>query len=320
MIETNSDSIYIYGDITPYDEFDSDMGAKSFVDALNSFGGQDATIHVNSAGGDVFEALAIHNAIKNYSGTVTAQVDGLAASAASLIVCAADKIVMAKNALMMLHMPSVCCCGYYNSADLSKMSERLAAIENSVVESYQDRLNRSNVQTQPDILSLLKAETWLDAQSAVKWGFADEITDTAVDIQINDDELISNKLHVDLKLFNETNLRKALKLPKMSAPKPADVVREIRNRERSRIQDLMKLRGQNQAADALIEVAIENGKTVAELQPYLDAVKNVSTLDGAVKNISAMIRDQMNSGAENVIGCRPAFRSTGGDSQICERR
>ena len=301
MIETNSDtqSIYIYGDISAYTYFDSDTSAKSFVDALNGFGEQDLTVHVNSGGGDGFEAVAIFNAIKLYPGNVTVMVDGLAASAASLITCAADKIIMAKNALMMLHMPSVCCCGFYDKAALDKMSERLTAIESSVVESYQDRLSRADLQVQPDILTLLKNETWLTAADALKYGFADEIADNSVDIEIDDETLTVDKLQIDMKRFDETKLRKVLNV---KATSKADSSDKIRMTERNRIRDLSALRGQNRAIDALVDVAIETGKSVNEMQPYFDALKNVSTVDDAHEKFSAVIRDQMNSGAEKVTG------------------
>lgn len=302
-LKTGSGSIYIYGDLVSDAWTGSGVSAKKFVDALNSFGDSDVEVHINSGGGCVFEALAIFNAIKFYAGNVTVIVDGLAASAASLITCGADKVVMAKNALMMLHMPSVVCCGFYDKADLDKLSEQLAAIENSVVESYQDRLALVDLQVQPDILTLLKAETWLTAADALKYGFADEIADNSVDIAVDDETLIVDKIQVDLKRFDETKLRKALNVEsKISAPKIPDLLNRARMAERNRIQSLMSLRGQNSATDAVIEVALESGKTVDEIQPYLDALKNVSTGDIAQEKFTAVIRDQMNSGAEKVTG------------------
>lgn len=298
-LKTGSGSIYIYGDLVSDAWTDSDTSAKSFVDALNSFNGADVTIHINSGGGCVFEALAIFNAIKNYSGNVTVRVDGLAASAASLITCAADKVVMMKNSLMMLHMPSVACCGFYDKADLDKLSEQLAAIENSVVESYNDRLSRADLQVQPDIMTLLKAETWLTAADALKYGFADEIADSSVDIEIDDETLTVDKLQIDMKRFDETKLRKVLNVKPTAK---ADASEKIRLHERNRIRDLSALRGQNRAIDALVDVAIETGKSVNEMQLYFDALKNVSTADEAAEKFSAVIRDQMNSGAEKVTG------------------
>ena len=318
MIETKSASaeIYIYGDITPYDEFDSDTSAKSFVDELKNFDGEDITVHVNSPGGNCFEALAIHNALKSYGGNVTAQVDGLAASAASLIVCGADKIVMAKNALMMLHMPATIMNGFFNAKELTKARDMLIAIEDAIVDTYQSRLNRADspLNAQIDLRAMLESETWLNARDALKWGFADEIAG-AVDMQIDNSNkvLVVNSMRVDMKKFDEAKLRRALEAEKIMEIKTETTaqvvdVKEILQQERDRIGALMKLRGTHPIIDALVDVAIERGTTVAEFQGYYDAATNqinssasVETSSAAEK-FSAVIRDQMNSGAENVIG------------------
>ena len=322
-----SADIYIYGDIVSDAWFDTDTTAKNFVDDLNSFGNKPVTVHINSAGGDCFAALAISNAIKN-RGNVTVSIDGLCASAATLIACGADKVTMAANALYMIHAPAVGLMGFYDAAELSKVQTSMAAIEASILATYESRVTRSG-QDAANIADMVKAETWLDASQALDAGFIDEITDK-VDMRVDDSQklLIVNKLNVDMKKFDEGKLRRALEdklmtqtvtetkitettpVENKTAPvedKPTAPVIDaaaIRAQELGRIRALMNLRGTNSAVDALIEVAIDNGKTVDEMQPYFDAVKNIAppapTVTTAVDQINAVIRDQMSSGAEGV--------------------
>ena len=321
MIEMKSASaeIFIYGDITSDKWMDSDTSAKSFVDELKTFGGKDITVHVNSPGGNVFSALAIHNALKGYDGTVVAKVDGVAASAASLIVCGADKVVMASNALMMLHMPAAILQGYYNAAELTKTRDMLTAIEDAIVDTYQSRINRSDspLNAQVDVRTMLESETWLNAHDALKWGFADEIAE-AVDMQIDNAKkvLVVNKMHVDMKKFDEEKIRRALEAENMAVKTEIKEVtteqvvdvKEILQQERDRIGGLMKLRGTHPIIDALVDVAIERGTTVDEFQGYFDAATKQINSSKPVESTSAaqrienVIIDQMTSGAEGVIG------------------
>lgn len=318
MIEVKSVSadIFVYGDITSDKWTDEDTTAKSFVDALNAFDGKDVTVHVNSAGGDVFAALAIHNAMQNYKGNVTVSIDGLAASAASLIACGADKIVMASNALMMIHMPSVMLGGSYTADDLEKVQATLTAVKTAIVSTYRSRINRaqSPLAASIDVSAMLQSETWFNARDALKWGFVDEVAEP-VDLKIDNvsNMMIVNSLRVDMKKFDEEKLRRAMEVKNMTnttvtttVEKTAPVVdvAAIRAQEVGRIRALMKLRGTNKAVDALVDVALEDGKTVEEIQKYVDAVKDLvapTPIDAAEK-ICGVITDHMNSGAEGVTG------------------
>lgn len=292
--------LFLYGEITSEKYFDEDESAKSFVDKLNDADDDELILHVNSMGGDVFAALAIFNAIKNFKGTVTAKVDGIAASAASLVVCAANKVVMASNALMMIHLPATFLSGFYTSTDLSKARDALAATEDAIIDTYQQRINRaqSSIGEKVDVRTMLQNETWFNAADAVKWGFADEIAEP-VDAVIDGNFLIVNSLKVDMKKFDESKIRRA-----MEVTMQAEKISDIRAQEIGRIRSLMKLRGTNSVVDALIDVAIDKGQTVDEIQPFLDAVSKVEPAQKStpVDEISAVIRDQMNSGAENVRG------------------
>lgn len=143
--------------------------AKDFIAALGSLTASHITLSINSPGGSVFDALAIYNAVKQHPAKVTVKVLGLAASAASLVTMAGDKIVMPENAFMMIHNPMA---GFFGNADaMREMADVIDKIGASLVATYAQRTG----QAEDKIRELLAAETWLDAQEALALGFADEI-------------------------------------------------------------------------------------------------------------------------------------------------
>ncbi len=330
-------AIYIYGDITSDRWYDNDTTAKSFVEDLNSFGGQSVTVHINSGGGDVFAALAISNAMKNYSGDVIVSIDGLAASAASLVAMGGSQIKMASNALLMIHAPAVGLLGYYDATELAKIQTSLAAVGQSIIDTYQGRLSRTEAgqETLKTLSTMIESETWLNATQALSGGFIDEVTD-AVSIKVDDAQKVMfvNSLAVDIKKFDAAKMRRAMEARSMdineqsffdklksaitdaltpknaTAPEPPTTgdAEQIRQQELARIRDLQALKCDNKAVNAIVDVAIGNGTSLADLRPYVDALTKVavpSAQDTADK-ILAVIRDQLNSGAEGVQGSQPA--------------
>ena len=276
-----------------------DTSAAGLAYDLKFLDGRDVTLHVNSAGGDVFAALAIYNALKSYQGKVTVSIDGLAASAASLIAMGGSRVTMASNALMMIHLPSAELAGYFDTQDLSKLQEQLAAVEKSLIAVYSTRISES------DARRMMQAETWLSAQQALDMGLIDEITDD-VPLAIDNKHkvLFVNKLAVSTKNFDADKLRRAMEAKTMDEQK---IIAQVRQQELSRIRDLQALRCDNAAVNAIVDVALSDGKTVAEVQNYIDAVKKIPAPEPApavndvADKIVAVIRDQLTSGAENVV-------------------
>jgi ATP-dependent protease ClpP protease subunit len=156
-----------------YDVIGSDFWGDG-VDAkgvVNFLAEQDdaAEIHVriNSPGGAAFEATAIYNALARDPRRVVVYIDGLAASAASLVAMAGDQIRMAKNALMMIHGATGITIG--TASDHESMVEVLHKVDGTMAKTYADRSGLG----QPDVESLMEAETWMDAAEAEAHGFAD---------------------------------------------------------------------------------------------------------------------------------------------------
>ncbi|WP_075220712.1 head maturation protease, ClpP-related [Acuticoccus yangtzensis] len=160
-------------EVTIYDEIGAyGISAKSFLDEFAALpDGQRITLRINSPGGSVFDAVAIHNALKRHPAGVTVWIDGIAASAASYIAMAGDEVVMPANAFLMIHDPSGMVLG--TADDMRAMAEALDKIKTNLVAGYAAKSGGSDA----DIAELMRKETWLDAEEAVALGFVDRVTD-----------------------------------------------------------------------------------------------------------------------------------------------
>jgi ATP-dependent protease ClpP protease subunit len=177
------------------------ISAKQFSDELKAMGDVGLIkVRINSVGGDVFEGIAIYNMLKHHPARVEVMIDGIAASIASVIAMAGDKISMPENAVMMIHRPFANIIG--DADDMRDMADALEKIAGTLVISY-----RRSGQSDEQIMTLMSAETWLTAGEAVAAGFADEIV-PAVKIAA----------FFDLKRFR--NAPMALTSPVPSAPAP----------------------------------------------------------------------------------------------------
>ncbi len=154
-----------------YDMIDDQYGvsATSFVDAINSIKSGDISLHINSPGGDVFSARAMVAAISAHPSNITAYIDGLAASAASCVAVACDKVVMQKGSMMMVHCASSIVWG--NSADMLEMSKLLDKIDATIASDYARKTGKS----ESEMLALMLNESWLTADEALEIGFADAV-------------------------------------------------------------------------------------------------------------------------------------------------
>jgi ATP-dependent Clp endopeptidase proteolytic subunit ClpP len=143
--------------------------ASSLVKDLASLGGKDLTVHMNTPGGEVFDGIAIYQALKNYAGNVTVIVDALAASIGSVIAMAGNKVVMAKNATMMIHEGHTVCAG--NAAEMQHKAMQLDNASANIASIYAERAGGS-VESWREYM---RAETWFNAEETVRVGLADEI-------------------------------------------------------------------------------------------------------------------------------------------------
>lgn len=161
--------IYIYGDIFPYDWWPDTVSAAGFKDELQNLknnGVSNLTIRINSSGGDVFEGVAIYNLLRSFPGQVNTHVDGLAASIASIIMLAGDKITIAENAMVMIHDPWSCLCG--SAEELRGAADRLDKVKAALVETYVLRTKMD----ENTVAQKMAAETWFIGKEAVDAGLA----------------------------------------------------------------------------------------------------------------------------------------------------
>lgn len=167
--------ILIYSDIGT-DWFGDSVSAVSVKAQLDQMEG-DVTIRINSPGGDVFDGFAIYNLLAQHKGKKTVYIDGLAASAASVVAMAGDEIVMGDNALMMIHNPWTMSLG--NSAEMRSTADLLDKIRDSIVTTYATKSTLDGA----TIADLMEKETWFSADEAVADGFA--TSTTASDKQVS---------------------------------------------------------------------------------------------------------------------------------------
>ena len=156
------------GTIAEESWFDDDVTPQLFKDELNS-GTGDITVWINSPGGDCVAAAQIYNMLSNYKGKVTVKIDGIAASAASVIAMAGDTVLVSPVSMLMIHNPATIAWG--DHAEMQKAIDMLAEVKESIINAYVLKTGLSR----PKLSHLMDAETWMDANKAVELGFADEI-------------------------------------------------------------------------------------------------------------------------------------------------
>lgn len=148
--------------------FDDEVTPKIFRDELMS-GEGDITVWINSPGGDCIAAAQIYNMLLEYKGNVTIKIDGIAASAASVVAMAGNKVIMSPVSMLMIHNPMTMAAG--DTIEMKKAISMLTEVKESIINAYELKTGMSR----DKIAKLMDAETWMDANKAVELGFADEI-------------------------------------------------------------------------------------------------------------------------------------------------
>ncbi len=161
-------TLFLNGTIAEESWFDDDVTPQLFKEELNA-GTGNITVWINSPGGDCVAAAQIYNMLANYKGTVTVRIDGIAASAASVIAMAGTKVIMSPVSMMMIHNPMTIAFG--DSANMQKAIAMLDEVKESIINAYEIKTGLSRAK----LSRLMDAETWMDANSAIEMGFADEI-------------------------------------------------------------------------------------------------------------------------------------------------
>lgn len=156
------------GTIAEESWFDDDITPQLFREELNA-GSGDITVWINSPGGDCVAAAQIYNMLMDYRGSVTVKIDGIAASAASVIAMAGTRVLVSPVSMLMIHNPATMAMG--DAAEMQKAIAMLDVVKESIINAYEIKTGMSRAK----LSHLMDAETWMDAHTAVDLGFADEI-------------------------------------------------------------------------------------------------------------------------------------------------
>lgn len=171
-METNNEiaTINIYGDITSWDWYDSDVSAYNLSKQLEELQGvKQIHVYINSYGGEVAEGLAIYNALKRHNAKVVTHCDGFACSIASVIFMAGDERIMPEASLLMIHNAWIWAAG--NAKELRKCAEDLDKISQASVEAYK----ANSTLSEDEIKELMDNETWILPEEALEYGFATSV-------------------------------------------------------------------------------------------------------------------------------------------------
>ena len=156
----------LYGTIASETWFDDDVTPQMFRDELFAGDGP-ITIWVNSPGGDCTAASQIYSMLMDYKNDVTVKIDGIAASAASVVAMAGTKVLMSPTAMMMIHNPATGAFG--DHVDMEKAIKMLDEVKESIINAYAAKSGLSHAR----IANLMSNETWMNAKKAIELGFAD---------------------------------------------------------------------------------------------------------------------------------------------------
>lgn len=193
--EEDERTLFLVGTIAEYSWFEDDITPELFKNELMGSNGN-ITVWINSPGGDCVAAARIYNMLMDYPGDVTVKVDGIAASAASVIAMTGNRVYVSPVSMLMVHNPAALAFG--DTAEMKKVIDMLKEVKESIINAYEiktglprDKLSR-----------LMDDETWMVAHKAVELGFADEIMGQAVTDDSVSNPIMYKRKAADIALMN----------------------------------------------------------------------------------------------------------------------
>lgn len=208
----------LYGTIAEESWFDDDVTPAQFREELFSGSGP-VIVWINSPGGDCIAASQIYTMLMDYRGDVTVKIDGIAASAASVIAMAGTEVLMSPTAMMMIHNPATIAVGDHE--DMQKAIEMLDEVKESIINAYEIKTSLSRAK----LSHLMDAETWMNANKAVELGFADGILEEEKTVDLILPAYAFSGKTVQAALLNKINA-KAESVQKAAAPVQRDAPAE----------------------------------------------------------------------------------------------
>lgn len=321
--------ILLYGSISDEDFWDSEATSTRFAEELAELGGRDVVVRINSRGGDVFAAQAVYNQLRRYSGRVDVTIDGMAASAATIIACAGQTVTMPDNTTYLIHNPMNMLFGAYTETELKSMADALKIVKQTIVNVYKKKCGDKI--SEEEIVKMMDEETILTADEALQYGFVDSIDEeNSVTGSLNKGCLVINSVEFNadsfknvgkiMDILHKNNKKEPEKVEKEKKTGFLDKVQQIIDKlhnkseempqaedkaaaavkaERERIKALnaLKVPG-NVLINNIINEAFDDETVTAEkLKPMIDEIKGAGVGEDAKNAVQNMIKDSIESGA-----------------------
>ena len=248
----------LYGTIAEESWFDDDITPAMFKEELFAGSGP-ITVWINSPGGDCVAASQIYTMLMDYRGDVTVKIDGIAASAASVIAMAGTEVLMAPTALMMIHNPATIAMGDHE--DMQKAIEMLDEVKESIINAYEIKTSLSRAK----LSHLMDAETWMNANKAVELGFADGVLEDEKNMDVIPAYAFSRKT-VQVALMNKITAKAA-----SQKVQEADISAKTEAVAAEQPEETV-LKGDVSEQDNVTEKS--TGRSVDELKVRLATIKN----------------------------------------------
>ena len=207
-------TLFLYGTIAEESWFDDDITPAMFKDELFAGDGP-ITIWINSPGGDCIAASQIYSILMDYKGDVTVKIDGIAASAASVIAMAGTKVLMAPTALMMIHNPATI--AYGDHTDMAKAIDMLEEVKESIINAYEIKTSLSRTK----LSHLMDEETWMNAMKAIELGFADGMLEDEKRAPANGEAYAFSGKAAATNLINKLSVH-VMTEPEVNTPEPEE--------------------------------------------------------------------------------------------------
>lgn len=217
-----------------------------FRNSLKDSEGKMVNVYIDSYGGNVFAASSIYSALKEHKGGVTVKITGVAASAASVIAMAGDKILMSKTAVIMIHNPACAAWGDHN--EMAKTIEVLDKIKDSIINAYEAKTGMSR----EEISDLMEKETWMTYEEAIENKFCDGLIEDekekTKDLVMN---CIQNRMFVYNSLYGKNPVQKNIAEPVQTEPQQEPVKDEADAAREE--QERLAIEQENRYADLLLK-------------------------------------------------------------------
>lgn len=269
--EQNKGKIIIHQDIG--DTWWTEYGCEEFTRDIEALGDvTEIDVHINSDGGEVAAATAIYNQLRAHKATVTTYVDGIAASAASLIFMAGDNRIMRPASILMIHNPGILASG--TSDKLRAAADYLDKLKEAVLTAY----NRATI-SESEISKLMDNETWMTANEALEKGFATKI-DTfgdEIELEITGDVLMASGVSINLSKHTEFNnfYSKNTKMFKKREERenmPTMTIEEIKAKNPKMYADILEIgaKEERERIKQIEEMAIEGSEALMKKFKFED--------------------------------------------------